>query len=435
MRLFPRLLITAAAAALIASVCRAQEPVTIEVAAFQGGYGIDFFEQCAREYERTHPNVKIKMWGNPHIWDQLLPRFASDDVPDLCWPGWGMNVWELIFGGKLRPLDSYLQQNAWDSKEKWIDSFKPSLLALGKYEGKIYLFPYNVGAFGWWYNKKMFEQHGWKVPQTYDELLTLCEAIKAEHIAPITWTGRYPSYPLRGLVYPWAISAGGIDVFKKQQNLEPGAWKDPSYIKAAETVLEMKHKQNFQAGCIGMSHTESQMEFLVGRTAMILCGTWLQSEMKDVWPPGFEAEFMLPPIFANGKQQGIWISGGTDGYGWCLPTKGKHPDIGADFFRFMSSPENARKFMEAKGTLMAVKYTGQLNPPQYLKEPLRLFAEAKGTYDIMADMWYPDLARVESDMFRDLYNEVLTPEQFCSELDKANDAVRNDPTIHKFRME
>ena len=65
----------------------AAEKVELDVACFQGGYGIDFFEKCAREYETGHPDVKVNIQGNPRIWEQLVPRFASNKVPDLCWPG------------------------------------------------------------------------------------------------------------------------------------------------------------------------------------------------------------------------------------------------------------------------------------------------------------------------------------------------------------
>ena len=55
----------------------AGSPGEVEVASFQGGYGIDFFERAAREYEAKHPGVKIRVWGNPRVWEQLRPRFVA----------------------------------------------------------------------------------------------------------------------------------------------------------------------------------------------------------------------------------------------------------------------------------------------------------------------------------------------------------------------
>lgn len=407
----------------------------LEVACFQGGYGIDFFEQRAREYEKLHPDVKIKLWGNPRVWEQLRPRFSAGTPPDLVWPGWGMNTFQLIFGNQLLPMDQYLEKPAEGVQKPWKDTFVQSLLKKGAYGGHYYVLPYNFDAFGWWYNKAMFRKYGWEVPRTYGELLKLCDKIKEKGIAPITFTGRYPEYMLKGFYLPWVISAGGLDVFNRAQNLEPGAFKDPAFVKAAEKVLEMKHAHNFQAGCVGMNHTESQMEFLVGRAAMIPCGTWLHSEMKKLLPADFEMEFMLCPVFEDGIGDKTLVAAGPDGKGWCVPTQGKHHEIAVDFFRFLSSPENARRFVEQKGTLMSIKDLGDVKAPPHLKAPLKACAEASATWAMDMSDWYPEFNTGENNAMRDLYNEVLTPTQFCDRLEELAKAVRDDPTIRKFKVQ
>jgi len=199
--------------------------------------------------------------------------------------------------------------------------------------------------------------------------------------------------------------------------------------------MEMKRKGNFQAGCIGMNHTESQMEFLVERAAMITCGTWLHSEMKKLLPPDFEMEFMLCPVFEDGKGDPSLLCAGLDGKGWCIPTRGKHPDVAADFFRYVSAPETVRRFIETKGTLMAVRDLGEVNAPQHLKRPLELVAKAKGSWSPDYEDWYPAYGTDVQNAFRDLYNEVLTPEQLAERLEKAAEKIRNDPHVQKFKVE
>src|SRR5690554_4562151 len=105
--------------------------IELEVASFQGGYGLDFFEYAAREYEKTHPNVKINVWGNPRIWEKLRTRFLNNDVPDLCWPGWGMDVWALVANGQVMEMDKYLETKAYGQDKKWIDTFNQDLLKRG----------------------------------------------------------------------------------------------------------------------------------------------------------------------------------------------------------------------------------------------------------------------------------------------------------------
>lgn len=420
-----------AASSVMVSLSQAQS-VNLEIACFRGGYGIDFYEKCAREYEALKPDVKINLWGSPRVWDQLTPRFAAGTPPDICFPGWGMNVFSLIFDSQLLPLDKYLDQPAWEADKAWRDTFAPAMLKKGAFKDKHYTLPYNLDAFGWWYNRRMFRDNGWEPPQTYEELLKLCEQIRKKRIAPVTFTGRYSQYMLDGFFYPWAYRAGGQEVLKLIDNLEPGAWKHPAFVKAAETIMEMKKLGNFQAGCIGMNHTESQMEFLVGRAAMIPNGTWLYSEMKQLLPPDFEMEYMRCPVFAEGVGDPFATKASYDGKGWCITTKSKHPDVAADFLRYMTSAKVAERMMQAKGTLVAITDVSDAHVPEHLKQALRYMRESKTDAAVLLAEWYPELGTAVQNAIRSLYNEVLTPAQFTDQLEKAADAMRRNPQLQKF---
>src|SRR5688500_18656500 len=120
------------------------------------------------------------------------------------------------------PLDDALLTSAYGKSEgTWKDTFIPAILDLGRYEGQQYLLPYYLTLNGWWYNVNLFEEKGWRPPGTYDELLALCEKIKATGIAPITYQGKYPYYALQGFFLPWAISIGGIEGYRAAEALEP----------------------------------------------------------------------------------------------------------------------------------------------------------------------------------------------------------------------
>lgn len=405
--------------------------IEIEVASFQGGFGLDFFEKAAKEYEKTHPNVSIRVWGEPRIWEKLRPRFNQGDVPDLCWPGWGMDTWALVAEGQVMPLDKYLDGESYDGTEKWKDTYIPALLEKGKFNGHYYILPFNNNIFGWWYNVDMFKKHGWAPPKTYEELLVLCEKIKKAGIAPITYQGKYPTYMLRGFVFPWVISAGGYQAFKDAENLKPGAWSSPAFLKAAQMVKELKDKGYFQDGAMGMDHTGSQMEFVLGRAAMIPCGTWLGSEMKKQIPPGFHMAYMNPPMLAKGKD-GTATSTAIE-Y-WIIPAKSKHPDIAADFFKYMSSLPKAKQFVEEKNTLMSIKSADEVKLPVDLVEPAKCARQAKVIWDADYRDWYRALGQETENAMADLLNGVATPQQFVDRMEKAAAETRGDKNIPKHKI-
>ena len=407
--------------------------IELEVAVFQGGFGLDFFEYAAREYEKTHPNVKIKVWGNPRVWEQLRPRFVRGNPPDLTWPGWGMDYWALVAEGEVLEMDKYLETKAYGQDKKWKDTFDQRLLNKGKYNGHYYIMPFNQNVFGWWYNVDMFKKHGWQPPKTYDELLVLCEKIKKTDIAPITFQGRYPAYMLRGFLFPWAISAGGIQAFYDADNLKPGAWKSPSFLKAAEMVVELRDKGYFQKGAMGMSHTEAQMEFVIGRAAMIPCGTWLGSEMKDQLPPSFHMEYFNPPVLRDGKGDPSITSAGVET--WIIPREGKHHDVAADFYKFMTSLEMAKKFVVRKNTLMSIIGSDNVELPPDLVAPAKCAREASVLWDADYAMWYPSFRKATESAMGALINREFTPRQCMDAMEKAAEKLRRDKSIPKHKVE
>jgi N-acetylglucosamine transport system substrate-binding protein len=383
--------------------------VEIEVASFQGGFGLDFFEYAAREYEKTHPNVSIRVWGEPRIWEKLRPRFNQGDVPDLTWPGWGMDTWGLVAEGQVMPLEK------------------------GKLNGHYYILPFNNNVFGWWYNVDMFRKHGWQPPKTYEELLVLCDKIKKAGIAPMTYQGKYPTYMLRGFLFPWVISAGGYAAFRDAENLKPGAWNSPAFLKAAQMVKELADKGCFQEGAMGMDHTGSQMEFVLGHAAMIPCGTWLGSEMKKQIPPRFHMAYINPPVLAHGKGDPTATS--TSIEYWIIPAKSKHPGIAADLFKFMTSLEMAKKFVQQKDTLMCIKGADQVKLPPDLVDAARCAREAKTIYGADYADWYRSFATETEHAMADLLNGVATPKQCVDRMEKAATETRNDKSIPKHRVE
>lgn len=405
----------------------------LEVQAFKGGYGIDFYEAAAKEFEAKNPGLKIKVEGNPKVWEQLRPRLVQGDVPDLMFPGWGLDHWALAEEGQILTLDSALDSPAAEGGAKWRDTFEPTILKLGQKEGKQYVLPYYFNVQGWWYDPELFAKNGWQVPKTFPELLALCEKIKAKGIAPLTFQGKYPYYMIEGMLLPWAQSIGGIKAVNDAQNLEPGAWKSPAMLGAAQLIAQLRDKGYFQEGAVGMSHTESQTEFLNGHAAMIPCGTWLYSEMKNVMRPGAKMQYMLPPVDPAGKGDPTALLISIEP--WMVPAKAKNPEAAIALFKYMTSLSKAKEFVEQKGTLMAIKDSDQAKLPETLVEPAKDFRASKTVFSFMDRQWYPTMEKEIEDALTSMLNGQSTPEQFCDRAEAAAQKTKSDDTISKHKVE
>jgi len=323
---------------------------------------------------------------------------------------------------QVLPLDDALSSPAFDGKGTWRDTFEPSTLSFGKFKGKQYMMPYHFSIWGWWYDAALFEKHGWKAPTTYKELLALCDQIKAAGIAPLTYQGKYPGYLLQGALLPWAVNIGGKKVIDNAQSLTPGAWKDPAILQAAKMIEEIRLKGYIQEGAAALSHTEAQMEFLNGRAAMIPCGTWLYSEEQKVMPPGVKLTYFNTPFVEDGQGDPSTVSIVFEP--WIVPLKGSNHDLAIDFYKYLTSKEKAKQFVERKATLMSIKGANDAKLPDSLVGAAKAFKEAKVTWtSLFGDRYHAFGKEVENAMGA-LATGKSTPEEFCERCEAAAKKTR-----------
>ncbi|HWD41277.1 MAG TPA: extracellular solute-binding protein [Fimbriimonas sp.] len=404
----------------------------IDVSAFKGGYDIDFYQQCAKEFDAKNPGVQSTVTGDPRIWEQLQPRMVADNPPDLMFPGWDMHFWLLAEQGKIMRLEKALASPAAEGKGTWGDSFDPAILKMGQLDGKQFVLPYYINLQGWWYDPGVFVKNGWTPPKTYDELLALCEKIKAKGMAPLTFQGQYPYYMLEGMVFPWIVSIGGIQAMNDCQNLTPGAWKSPAVLQAVSMIKELNDKGYFEQGAVGLSHTESQTDFVSGKVAMIPCGTWLYSEMRKTMPPGAKMQFMLPPVVKGGKGDPSALEIGIEP--WMIPSKAKNPNGGVALFKYMTSLSKAKQFVAEKGTLMAIKGSDQTQLPETLVEAAKAYRASKTLWSNQARYWYPEMQKDLEGDITGVLNGEMTPQDFCDKAEAAAEKTRNDSSISKHKV-
>lgn len=404
----------------------------LEVVAFKGGYDIDFYATAGKEFEAKHPGLTVTVDGDPKIWEKIGPRMVSGDTPDIMFPGWGMNHWALVQDGAVMSLDKALDSPSFDGKSTWRETFDPNILKLCQSGGKTYMLPLYTMFYGWWYDPGLFAKNLWTPPRDWDELLNLCARMKTAGIAPLTFQGQYPYYMTDGMLLPWAASVGGIEAVNAAQNLEPGAWKSPAMLQAAKMIAELRDKGYFLTGSEGMSHTESQTQFLNGKAAMIPCGSWLESEMKTTIPPGVSVRFFNTPYVKGGKGDPTMALIGIEP--WMIPSKAKNPNAAVAYYKYMTSLEKAKQFVEQKGSLMAIKGSDTAKLPESLIAPAATVKGAKTVWAIQYKTWYPEMQKEIEGALTTMLNKGLTPEEFCDRCEAAAEKTRTDDTIKKYKV-
>jgi N-acetylglucosamine transport system substrate-binding protein len=181
-----------------------------------------------------------------------------------------------------------------------------------------------------------------------------------------------------------------------------------------------------------MSHTESQTQFLNGKAAMIPCGSWLESEMKKTMPPGVTLRFFNTPVVTGGKGDPTMALIGIEP--WMIPAKAKNPNAAVGFYKYMTSLEKAKQFVEQKGSLMSIKGSEEAKLPESLKAPLATVKGAKSVWAVQYRQWYPAMQKEIEGALTSMLNKDLTPEQFCERCEAAAEKTRQDETIAKYKV-
>lgn len=393
-------------------------PVTIEAPLFEGGEGLSFFLQCARDYEQQRPDVRVNLYGGPRIADKVRIRILEGAPPELT--NAYMQYWPLLHAGKLMPMDRWLDGPAWAGDGTWRQTFLPGTLDPYTVDGKTYGIPFIYSVFGVWYNRAMFEAHGWRTPRTWDEFFALCEQIKRSGIAPLAFQGMYPYYA-DSLIRHTYHQLAGEAAYAAQSRLEPGCFDNPEMIETFRLV-QRTALDYFQPGAMGMTHTGAQLEFFQGRTAMVICGTWLKSEMEGNIPDGFRLGMFSYPLPESEHADAAAIYAGTNYY--FVFTDSGRPEQAADFLRFMTSRDQALRFASSRELPVAVGGVNETALSGDMTDVAEVIRTAERTFGEPGGVLWRDMNQYWGDAVAKLLTGEVTPLEAAAFLESSAQTVR-----------
>lgn len=308
--------------------------VTLKVGQQVGGYGREGFDKMVDSFTKKYPNVKFDVTASSDMKTILSTKISAgndNDMFDLFNTAPAGGVVSLAEAGKLEPMD-----DIWDYKLPDVpDKTVKDLSMPGMYEstpliqGKRYEFAVYTSFGGLFFDKKLFEKHGWNQnPKTWEEFKQLLADIKADGIIPITFPGIYPSY------HNWAfgtaknfeladINGHAEEFIENYKTYTLPQYTAPETVETWTRIYELGQQGYFAEGLPALTHTQSQMQVLQGQAAMVSTGTHVENEMKEATPADFEWGYMAVP-FRDSEEQKLWIRSGTTGFNYIWAAK---PDL------------------------------------------------------------------------------------------------------------
>lgn len=225
-----------------------------------------------------------------------------------------------------------------------------------------------------------------------------------------------------------------MEALIKIDNLEPDAWKQPAVADVLNAFKMLADNGYILEGTEALSHTEAQAEWLQHRAAFIPCGTWLENEMKDLIPEGFQMVVAPTPSLANDVLPFEAVSAWA-GENFIVPAKGKNVQGGKEWLRILFSKQGARFFSENTKALTVVQGAadGLDLGPAFASAQQVLAAAGENTIQARYDGWYTPLADTAKNQIGELLNGRASVEDVMNAIQEAADAVKNDPAIKKYQ--
>jgi raffinose/stachyose/melibiose transport system substrate-binding protein len=340
-------------------------PLEVGVLSAKGTPGLKFLDQIASGMEKDYSGADVTLtFANTEARPAIEQRWRSGkplDVDYGMFDGTSPSLVEWADDGALLDLKPYLDQTDPDTGKPWLESYSPTVRKFMEHpDGKgIFGVPSELSLHVLFYNAKIFKQNNIEPPKTWDDLVAAATTLKSKGVDPIALTGLFEPYMGMWSDHLW-LRTVGYD--KARGVLTEGKGRiteDPGFLKGLQMLQDLRDKGAFLKGFRGTDFTAAQAQFFQGKAGMILMGSWLVSEMKDVIPKDFELGVVAFPTVTGGAgDQGAVMAALQN---VSVAAKSKNVPLALEWVRRLTSKDVQTKRANEIGEVSAV--VGVPSPP------------------------------------------------------------------------
>lgn len=386
----------------------AEEPVHLKIGFTEAGFGREWIVELSKAFVRENKDVYIELEGDPVLASSLFTKLdTGKNLADIFIP---LNsAWETYaYKGKIEPLDDLYAQKpdgaSGETVADLMDDVYREYCSLTTKDGThYYAFPWNATVTGIVYNKGMFRQYGWEIPETTAELKTLCDTILEDTggaVKPFAYPGKIGGY-FDYIGSTWWMQAVGLESYKSFWAFGGPEVYDPAQAPASGKRIALDEFSKFfkletgyvVSGSMGKDHTTSQMDFMRGQAAMIVNANWMESEMKTNTPEGFEMGLMPVPFIENAYAENgtpVQYNYVTPPDYMIIPAEAAQKELAKEFLLFSCRKEMLQQYTEITGSPRPFAYDmpSEENLTDFAKDVLRIREESVGYFDFSRENVY-----------------------------------------------
>lgn len=371
-----------------------------------------------KEFEEANPNITIKteVLENEQYKSKLKVLAASNDLPDIgfTWAAGFMDPY--VRGNKFAAVDDLLQD---ELKGKFVAGTTEGY----SFDGKTYALPVELNIVPVYYNKEIFSEFNLQPPQTLDDLKAIIRTLNNNGITPVTLGGK-DGWPASFWYMYLADRIGGPNLMDKA--VADQDFTDPSLLEAARQVQELVNLNTFIKGYNGLSNDEAKVQFMNGKSAMFVTGTWELPDFTTTTDIAQEFKvnigyFKFPTVVGGKGNVDDWVGG--PGNGLFVSKNSKHALEAKKFVSFFVQKWGEHSVVNA-GVIPATKVdTATIKLPQMFIDLLNELNKANKVTLYLDTQMKPVASTIHMNQIQALFGEAVTPEEFIK---KQDDALKAD---------
>lgn len=295
------------------------------------------FEQIEQKFNETHDDIHLTIESPNEAMTILKTSFIREDYPDIIGIGGDINYSNFLDADMFLDISDF--EGVSEVKQAYLDMDKE--LEFVPKEG-VYALPYVANAAGVLYNKDMFEEHGWEIPETWSEFTALCDEIKAAGIQPMyagykdTWT----------CLAPWNAIAVGMAPSDTCNMVNRG---ETTFTEEYRNVaLKTKELLSYmQKNPYAYGYNDACTAFAKGESAMYVIGSYAVPQIKSVNPDMNIDSFVFP---ANEDEKDNVLNSGID-LQFSVMKNTEHKEAVYEVLRFLSEDETIQIYLDDQNAI------------------------------------------------------------------------------------
>lgn len=337
-----------------------------------------YFDQVEEKFNATHDDIHLTISSPNDASTIMRTRFVREDYPDIIGIGGDINYSYYVDADILADVSDY--EGLADINPTYIDILES--LEIVPTEGTFGV-PYVANAAGILYNKDMFEEHGWEIPETWTELMDLCEKIQSEGILPFyfgfrdTWT----------CLAPWNALVVGLAPSDTCQKVNAGETTfSEQYRETAEKCLELVNYGPDDPFAYG--YNDACTAFANGESAMYPIGSYAVPQIQQVNPDINIDSFVMP---GNEDASKNTLNSGVD-LMFSVTAACKNKEAAYEVLDFLFEDENIQAYIDDQNAIPCKNGDFNLSPAL---DGMTSFIESGNMTDYQ-DHYYPSEMAVDA---------------------------------------